>query len=285
MVSTPLAARVTASSPLIAERSGDAPIQNLAGLAGVEPHLAAEEVSGIEPAEHEIGVGDGRLGAAAPVAGRPGHRAGAARPDIEAALIVEPGDRAAADADFENVDHVAADREARIGPADVIDRFDGIAAALDHRAFRRGAAHVEGDEIVDTEQMAVACRADAAADRTGLHERDRLAAAALGGNHAAVRAHQQQRAREAALPQLGIEFRDVLADLRPDIGVRGRRRGALELMPFARELRPGGDEDSGQQPAHFRRRGLLVVRRQVRVEEADRERLDACCPALSRPAL
>ena len=168
------------------------------GLAGLEPHLAAEEVSGIEPAQHEVGVGDGRFGAAAPVAGRPGHRAGAARPDIKTALVVEPGDRAAADADFENVDHVAADREARIRPADVIDRFHGVAAALDHRAFRRGAAHVERDEVIDTEQMAVACRADAAADRTGLHERDRLAAAAFGRNDAAVRAHQQQRSGKAA---------------------------------------------------------------------------------------
>ena len=119
----------------------------------VEPHLAAEEISGIEPAQHQIGVGHRRLGAAAAVAGRAGHRARAARPDIEAVLVVEPGDRAAADADLENVDDVAADREARIGPADMIDRFHRVAAALDHRAFRRRAAHVEGDQIVDAEHV------------------------------------------------------------------------------------------------------------------------------------
>ena len=135
-------------------------------LSTVELHLAAEEILGIEPAEQQIGVGDGRLGAAAAVAGRSRHRAGAARPDIEPALVVEPGDRAAADADLEDVDDVAADREAGVGPADVIDRLHRIAAALDHGAFRRGAAHVEGDEIVDAEELAVARRADAAADRT-----------------------------------------------------------------------------------------------------------------------
>ena len=85
---------------------------------------------------------------------------------MKTALVVEPSDRAAADADLENIDHVAADREACIRPADVIDRFHGVAAALDHRAFSRGTAHVERDEVIDTKQMAVTCRADAAADRT-----------------------------------------------------------------------------------------------------------------------
>ena len=32
----------------------------------VEPHLAAEEVIRVEPSEHDVGVGDGRLGPSAP---------------------------------------------------------------------------------------------------------------------------------------------------------------------------------------------------------------------------
>ena len=75
-----------------------------------------------------------------------------------------------------------------------------------------------------------------------------------------------------------FELGDVLADLRPDIGVGRRGRGALELMPLAGQLGAGGDEHIGQQPAHFRRRGLLVVRREVGVEEADRQRFDARVP-------
>ena len=53
----------------------------------------------------------------------------AAVPDIESLLCVEPGNRAAADADLEDIDHVAADRESGVGSADMIDRFDGVAAA------------------------------------------------------------------------------------------------------------------------------------------------------------
>ena len=49
----------------------------------VEADLAAEEVVGVEPAEHDVGVGHGRLGAAAPVADRPGIGARALRPDAQ----------------------------------------------------------------------------------------------------------------------------------------------------------------------------------------------------------
>ena len=47
--------------------------------------LAAEKARVVEPAEHEIGIGHGRLVAAAAVAGRPRIGAGAARPDMQAA--------------------------------------------------------------------------------------------------------------------------------------------------------------------------------------------------------
>ena len=133
-------------------------------------------------------------------------------------------------------------------------------------------------------RLPVARGADAAADRTRFHQRDRLAAAAFGGDDAAVRAHQQQRAVEAAAAQAGIELGDIFADLRPDIGVGRRGRGALELVPLARQLGAGGDEHAGQQPAHLRRRGLLVLGREVRVEKADRQRLDLLARAGYRRA-
>ena len=50
----------------------------------IELHLAAEEAVGAEPAEHQVGVGDGRLGAAQAVADRAGRGAGAFRPDAQA---------------------------------------------------------------------------------------------------------------------------------------------------------------------------------------------------------
>ena len=54
---------------------------------------AAEEIVGIEPAEHDVGVGDGRLGAAAAIADRAGIGARAVRADLERADVVDPGDR------------------------------------------------------------------------------------------------------------------------------------------------------------------------------------------------
>ena len=73
----------------------------------VERHAAAEQAARREPPEHEVGVGDGRLGAAAAVAGRARLRAGALRPDLQQPVAVEPGDRAAAGADRIDVERQA----------------------------------------------------------------------------------------------------------------------------------------------------------------------------------
>ncbi len=66
-----------------AERIADLALQRALGGRNVEPHLAAEETFGAEPAEHQIGVGHRRLGAAKPVAGRPRRGARALRPDTQ----------------------------------------------------------------------------------------------------------------------------------------------------------------------------------------------------------
>ena len=75
-----------------------------AGAVEVERHAAAEEVGGVEPAEEQVGVSDGELGAFA-VAGGAGVGAGGAWADAEAAAGVEPRDGAAAGADGMDVEH------------------------------------------------------------------------------------------------------------------------------------------------------------------------------------
>ena len=75
-----------------------------AGRVDVERDLAAEQVRR-DPAEDDVRVGDGDLGAALAVAERPGVGAGRLRADLERALGREPGDRAAAGADGDHVDH------------------------------------------------------------------------------------------------------------------------------------------------------------------------------------
>ncbi len=94
--------------PVDAERGGDR-IDGALGGRAVEPAVAAEEVVGIEIAEHEVGVGDGRAGAALAVAGRTRHRAGALRPDMQDAAGIDPRDRAAAGADAGDVEAVQRD--------------------------------------------------------------------------------------------------------------------------------------------------------------------------------
>ena len=84
--------------PVDAERGGDS-IDRALGQPCIEPPFAAEEIRRVEIAEHQIGVGDGRLAAALAVAGRARHRAGALRPDMQDAAGIDPRDRAAAGAD------------------------------------------------------------------------------------------------------------------------------------------------------------------------------------------
>src|SRR5437763_15178521 len=71
---------------------------------GIELQGAADEVSGVDVAEHHIGVGHRRLGAALAVADWPWHRAGAVRPDLQRATTVDPQDRSAAGSDLREID-------------------------------------------------------------------------------------------------------------------------------------------------------------------------------------
>ena len=63
---------------------------------GMEPHLAAQEIVGIEVTEQKVGIGDRRPRATAAVARRPGFGARAARSHVQLAGIVHAHDAAAA---------------------------------------------------------------------------------------------------------------------------------------------------------------------------------------------
>ena len=76
------------------------------GKLEIELHGAAEQAPvGAEAAQQQLGVSRGRLGSAAPVAGRARVRAGGLRPDAEDTARVDVGDRAAAGADGVDVHH------------------------------------------------------------------------------------------------------------------------------------------------------------------------------------
>ena len=84
----------------------------------VELHLAAEKVVGVEPAEQQVGVGHGRLGAAAAIAGGPGIEPALCGPTRSELPVSDARDRAAAGADLEDVHHRDLDRQRLLIAAD-----------------------------------------------------------------------------------------------------------------------------------------------------------------------
>jgi len=142
-----------------------------------------------QPPQHEIGVGDGRLGAAVRITHRPGFGAGAARADLEMAFAGNPGDRAAAGADGFDVDHRDPDRKR----ADRSAIGDLRLAAFDQAQIGRGAAGIQRHQIREARDLGD----DRAAERAGGRPRqgrgDRLAHHLLRAGDAAARLHHQER--------------------------------------------------------------------------------------------
>ena len=161
---------------------------------GVERALAAHEGGGIEIAEHDIGVGHGRLpcrpGRSRPApasrprfAGRHGRCRRRRREAIEpppAAMLAMSRLRSAMRS------------PARPPSADSVD-----AAVGDQRNVGRGAAHVEGDEIGNAEHVGAAPAAGHAARRARQHGRRREPRGLLHRRHAAMGEDDEERALEA----------------------------------------------------------------------------------------
>jgi hypothetical protein len=184
----------------------------------------------------DIGVGDGRLGAAAAIADRTRIGARTLRPDLERANVVEPGDRAAARAHFNNIDHRQHHRMAAGVTTDVIARSERRLSLADEARFRRGAAHVERDDVGVAEREPHLRRSDDAADRAGLHHGHRPLGRNLRRHHAAVGAHDREIARETDTAEARLEALHIAADLRPDIGVHHGGRHAFELAILAQNV-------------------------------------------------
>ena len=156
--------------PVDPELRGDTVDRGFGGRP-VETAPAAEKARRIEIAEHQIGVGDRRGCAAGAIAGGAGDGAGALRADMQDAAGVDPGDRAAAGADAGDVEAVQRDRVA----GDPAAGDQGRLAADDQRDVGAGAAHVERDQIVFSEQSRGMDAAGDAAGRAGQHGSGRQA--------------------------------------------------------------------------------------------------------------
>ena len=140
------------------ERLGHVLPERALGARRVEPQLATDEIAGVEIAEDEIRVSHRRPFAAAAVAGWTGHRPGALRADAQHAAGVDPRERAAAGTDLGDIDGrdanqmpAALDEPAALAQsaAHLVLRRERERAALDDRRLRGGAAHVEGDQVLE----------------------------------------------------------------------------------------------------------------------------------------
>ena len=231
---------------------------------GVERHPAAGERLGIDPAEHEIRIGDGRLGAASPVARGAGVGARALRADAEtAALLV--GERAATGADGVDVH----DRHQQRQAFERGLRRDLRAAVDDEADVEARATHVDADQVRPVEQARQRDEAHRAADRPGEQRLHRPLAGRARRDDAAARLHHVQRRVQPALVQLALQPLEVPAHGRSRVRVEHRGRRALVLAPLGGDSMRQRDREVTELLAQDLLGAQLVRRVEVGEEEAD----------------
>jgi hypothetical protein len=240
------------------------------GRRSVETAPAAEKARRIEIAEHEIGVGNGRSGAAGAVAGGSRDGAGALRTDMQDAAGVDPGDRAAARPDTGDVEAVQRDRV----PGDAAAGDEGRVAADDQRDVGAGAAHVERDQTLFFHEARGMDAAGYAAGRARQHGSGRHAPG-LGDRHdAAVRLNDQGRPAVAGFREPLLEPRQIAREGWADIGVDDRCRDPLVFLDLRQHLGRQRDVGAGEFPFDRRLGRELMTRVAVGVEVADRDSLN-----------
>ena len=265
---------VRASLPLRrAKRSGMPPAPS--------PHPASSPPESARPdrktAEQEVRVGHRGLGAPAPVARRPRHRAGAPRPHPERAVRLHPHDGTAARADGVDVElrHLQ-----RVGVDLVVVRHAGREPVHQGDVGARS-AHVERDDVFDPRGFRDPDRTGDPTHRPG----EECSGAALGrrgeGHRAPVRAHDVDRRRDVAIEQGLLQRRQIGPHHRREVCVENRSRCALELAALRRQGGGSADGDAVEPAAELPRDRALVRVVDVAVEQRHRDRLHVlvaqCC--------
>ena len=103
---------------------------------------------------------------------------------------------------------------------------------MDDAGFRRGAAHIESDRVLEADRLAERARADDAGGRAGFHHAHAMRLRLLGFVESAGRLHDEERALAAFLADMVVDLADIGADPRADISIRRDGRAALELAIF-----------------------------------------------------
>ena len=237
--------------------------------------------------ERDVRVGHGRVVPAEPVARRPGHGPGAPRADADGACLVAPRDRPAARADLGDVDGRDADELARPAQkpragrerrADLVLLAAGHAAAFDERGLGSRAAHVERDRVLVTKRPGQRQRSDDARRRPRLQRVDGPHRSIGGGHHPARRLHD----RQGAAPQAAMEVAHVLRHEGTDVGVDDCSRRPLVLLLLAEDLGRERHGDARKLVAQDLAETPLVLRVEVRVQQAHGNGLDRRVPKPGR---
>jgi len=147
----------------------------------------------------------------------------------------------------------------------------------------RGAAHVQRDDVVVARDLAGPDAADQPGDRAGHEQVDRPLRRRLDSRHAAGRLHELDAVGKALVPHRLVEPRHVAGDLRADVRVQADGREALELAVERQHLVRDGQVRLRELLEHDLLDPPLVRRVQVRVQQADRDRLDAGVAQLPDP--
>ena len=264
-----------------AKRFGDLVVDGGARRGGVEFLRAAQEIIGIEIAAHDIGVGDGRVGSAASVAGGAGVGAGALRADGQETRAVDPRDGAAARGNRRHVERRNVDLPARDDALGCLQRR----AALNEGDVGGGAAHVERHEpVVGVAFGEIGARLRAGGG-AGEQRVDRLAAGDGGGegHDAAIRLHEIALLRDdAGGVEPVVQARDIPRQHRLKIGVEQRRRHARPLAQPWQNLARDRHADVGRLLVEDAPRLFLVRGIHEREKVADRDRFNARVAQLAR---
>ncbi len=210
------------------ERFADLLQDRLFRRGAVELHVAAEKTRRIDISEHDIGIGHGRVRTAAPVTGRPRLRAGALRPDLEKAQLIDVRDAAAAGADFDQLDHRNQQRQSAAAlEAPRARGFKGVGAerlaVFDATELGRGAAHVEGQHAVDAEQVGISRCGQRAGRRPRFDQLNRDFLRNARARNAAIGEHDVHMFAETAFTEFVVECGEILFDARTHVGVEHRR--------------------------------------------------------------
>ena len=129
--------------------------------------------------------------------------------------------------------------------------------------------------FVEPDAVAQRLGADHAGGRSRLQHLDAGALRLLDAEQPAGRLHDQELAAEAGGLEVLAHLAEIAPHPRPHIGVGGRRRGALELAVFLRQLVRRGDEQLRMALRDDRLHALLVRGIAVGVQKQDRDRLHA----------